>query len=106
MVDISNIGFQNNLKDNIIANIDKHVEIRYLKEIKKSRTYVTGLNDYFDKPDHFEKFIKKMQSKLATGLYVKEDDGKKHYGFNGDHRNSIKQILINELKIDEDKIKM
>lgn len=108
ITDISNINFElvvkpGNTSIGILTNLDKHVEIRFLKEKRTSRTYLIGLEDFVDEKQ-LDKVVKKMQTKLATGLKTGEVDGKKTFGFNGDHVKFMKKYLVDELKIPSDKI--
>ncbi len=124
-MNISGISIGNNSKSNnlsLIAEIDKHIEIRFLKEGRRNKTYVYGLGDYIeiaDKGDKADKvidkekekekellkFVEKLQKKLGTSVLWEEKDGKKYFGFGGDHVNTIKNIVISELKVPKDKIK-
>ena len=107
-MDISGITIGNNLKASnltVIAEIDKHIEIKFLKEGRRNKTYVYGLDGYIEEKKDLEKFIEKLQKKLGTSLIGEEKDGKKIYAFGGDHVNVIKTIVINDLKIPKDKVK-
>jgi hypothetical protein len=108
ITDISNINFElvvkpGNTSIGILTNLDKHVEIRFLKEKKTSRTYLIGLEDFIDEKQ-LDKVVKIIQTTLATGLTTKKVDGKKRFGFNGNHVNFMKKYLVEKLNIPLDKI--
>ena len=108
MVDITNTNFGQTLKETnsaVLTNIDKCIEIRYMKEKKKSFTYVAGLENFIEKEKDIEKFTSMLQKKLACGQKQKVENGKTSYGFNGDHIKNLKKIIMTELKVPEDKIK-
>lgn len=107
-MNISNLTIGNNAKSNslnAIAEIDKHIEIKFLKEGRRNKTYIYGLSDYIDGEKELQKCIEKLQKRLGTSLIEEEKDGKKFYGFGGDHVNILKKFAIDELKIPKDKIK-
>lgn len=107
-MNITNISIGNNLKSNdsnAIAEIDKHIEIKFLKEGRRNKTYIYGLSDYIENEKELKKCVEKIQKKLGTSVIEEEKDGKKYYGFGGDHVNVLKTYAINELKISKDKIK-
>lgn len=102
MVDINNIG---NTLDQF-RDIDSKITLRLIKEKKTSRTYIEGLEKFMSL-EEIAKLISKMKKQLGTGSVEKEiQENKKTikiYGFGGDHRETIKEELIN-LAIAEDKI--
>lgn len=118
-MDITSITIGNNSKStnlSLIAEIDKHIEIKFLKEGRRNKTYVYGLGDYIEsvnkdikngveKDKELNKFVEKLQKRLGTSVLWEEKDGKKYFGFGGDHVNVIKTIVINELKVPKDKVK-
>lgn len=106
-MDITNVvngGIVKQKDTNVFTEIDKHIELKFRKEKRSSRTYIYGLDDYIKKKENLEKFLKQTQQKLATNLTVKEIDGTTAYGFNGNHVNNITQILIEDLNIPKEKI--
>lgn len=110
-MDITNITIGNKSNSsNVIAEIDKHIEIRFLKEGRRNKTYVYGLIDYIggeekDKNKNLQKFVEKLQKRLGTSMLEEEKDGKKSYAFGGDHVNTIKTIVMSELKVPKEKVK-
>lgn len=109
-MNIANITIGNNTKSNdsnLIAEIDKHIEIRFLKEGRRNKTYIFGLCDYIEGGEkELKKCVEKLQKKLGTSLLEEEKDGKKYYGFGGDHVNTLKSYVINDLKVPKDKVKI
>jgi len=81
-------------QDNIITEIDKKIIIKYMKEIKTSRTYIYGLESYVKKED-ITNFIKTLQKSLGTSSLKKQDDNNNNiYGFAGDHIDTIYNYII------------
>ena len=103
MVDISSI--QKKDTNAVFADIDKIVTIRWLKEKKTSRTYVTGLQDFIS-TEEIKKIVKTLKEKLGTGAVEVKNDDKSEYGFQGDHKEKIKKFLIEQVCIPEKKIKV
>ena len=69
-MNIQNINIGNNLKENdndLINEIDKHVEIKYLKEGRRNKTYVYGLSDFIDEKVETDT-IGKLKKKLGTNI--------------------------------------
>ena len=108
-MNITNISIGNNSKSNdsnLIAEIDKHIEIKFIKEGRRNKTYIYGLGDYIEGGDkELIKYVEKLQKRLGTNLIKEEKDGKKFYAFGGDHVNVIKKYIIDDLKVSTDKIK-
>lgn len=108
-MNISNIIIGNNAKsnnNNLIAEIDKHIEIKFIKEGRRNKTYIYGLDDYIEDKKELKKCVEKLQKKMGTSLLEEEKDGKKCYGFGGDHVNTLKIFVINDLKVPKDKVKI
>lgn len=92
-------------KDDIaLLEIDKQVQIKFMKEKKTSRTYIIGLCDFLE-GDKLIKFVNGLKKRLGTGMVESEQNGKIVYGFQGDHRNTIEGIIVSELQIPKTKIK-
>lgn len=110
-MNVSELTIGNNLKSkdsNLMTEIDKHIEIKFLKEGRRNKTYIYGLSDYMtgdNKDTNLTKFVEKLKKKLGTSMVEEEKDGKKYFGFGGDHVDVIKNIIIADLKIPRDKIK-
>ncbi len=99
-MDISTLG----QKSNLFVQLDKHVTLKFLKEVKTSRTYIGGLGDFMTN-EQIEIFTKQLKKKLGAGMNTKLVNGKTEYGFQGNHIDSIKKILLSETEIPEEKIK-
>ena len=105
-MDVGNIEQKNNM----FVEIDKKITIKYLKEIKTNRTYVCGLSDFMsdEKINLFTKFLKKQ---LGAGMNIKKISNtnnmiKLEYGFQGNHLERIRNIILEETDISDDKIKV
>jgi hypothetical protein len=108
-MDISNLTIGSNAKSSnssLMAEIDKHIEIKFLKEGRRNKTYIYGLGDYVEGGEkELKKCIEKLQKKLGTSVLEEEKDNKKYYGFGGDHVNTLKTFVLNDLKVPKDKVK-
>lgn len=93
----------NNSKNVKIDNINNKVIVKYLKDKKSKRTFISGLH-HFMNPEEIKKFIVVLTKKLGAGMCTKEtDDGSFEYGFQGDHIEKIQTFLI-ENKIPKEAI--
>jgi translation initiation factor 1 (eIF-1/SUI1) len=94
-------------QQDILNLIDRRVKLRFMKEKKASRTYIEGLEKFFD-VETIKTLTKVIQKNLSTGYTCKTDDstGVIGHGYNGDHKERIKQLLITKYNIPEDKIIM
>lgn len=99
MVDINNMFSLNEQ----FEDLDKKITIKYLKEKRTSRTYIEGIENFVSEKD-IGTFCGKLKKQLGTGVITRDFNENKLYGFNGDHRQRIKDILINTAGIDESKI--
>lgn len=100
VVEISTLKTENT----ILNDIDKKITLKFFKEKKTSRTYIEGLEDFINQKEII-KLVTSLKKKLGTGMLEKDIDNKKVYGFQGDHRDRIRNILITEIKIAGDRIK-
>lgn len=102
MVDVNNIG---NTLDQF-KDVDRKITIRLIKEKRSMRSYIEGLEDFMTE-EQIEIFRNQLKKKLGTGSTEKElqENKRKYkiYGFNGDHRETLKLFLM-EKGIDEEKI--
>lgn len=97
-----NIGLEEESKT--IQEIDKKVVIKYYKLKNKAKTRVYGLEDFIDEKE-MEKIMKNVKKKLGCGGTFTEDENKiKNIEFQGDQRDNIKEILISNTNISEEKI--
>lgn len=102
----SNIKNIDDEKTKVYFEIDKKIKLKFLKEKRTTRTYISGLEHFFT-AEEIEKLTNSLKKKLATGIIKKNKEDSENefeYGFNGDHINRIKNILINDLNIESDKI--
>lgn len=111
--------FQDDCKDKIkkylvtkFPDIEKYVDdiviIKYNKE-KVDGTYVCKLYDYVEE-DEIRQFIKYVQKDLDVKLLEKKisklSDISCEYGFQGDHRDTIKKYIMANTSIPEKKIRV
>lgn len=98
----------NNLEQqNILDEYDKKVILKFKKIKNKNKTYVYGIDKILIEKDKLENFLKKIKKKLGCGGILGIDEEKNTYiEFMGDHRDKIKNILIEENIISGDKIEM
>jgi translation initiation factor 1 (eIF-1/SUI1) len=94
-------------QEDLLNLIDRRIKLRFLKEKKASRTYIEGLDKFFE-PTFIKEMVKKIQKKLSTGYNSNSDEAGNiiSHGFNGDHKERLKKILIEEYNIPSDKIIM
>jgi translation initiation factor 1 (eIF-1/SUI1) len=94
-------------QQNIFNELDKKVILKYKRVKNKNKTYVYGLEKMITDKDKMEDFLKKIKKKLGCGGIQGVDEEKNNYvEFMGDHRIKIKDILVEEKIITEDKIEM
>jgi translation initiation factor 1 (eIF-1/SUI1) len=94
-------------QQNILNEFDKRVILRYKRVKNKNKTYVYGIDKLLVEKDKLEDFLKKIKKKLGCGGILGVDEEKNNYvEFMGDHRDKIKNILVEEKIITEDKIEM
>ena len=92
-------------QQNILNEFDKKVIIKYKKVKNKNKTYVYGLDKIITEKSKLEDFLKKIKKKLGCGGVFDVDEEKNNFiEFMGDHRTKIKEILVEEKVISEDKI--
>ena len=100
-MDVSTLG----QKSDLFAQIDKRVTIKFLREVKTNRTYIGGLSGFMTN-EQISVFTKKLKKTLGAGMNPKTTaDGKIEYGFQGNHIDRIKEIILSDTNIPEDKIK-
>ena len=79
----------------ILKQIDKKLVIKYMKEIKTSRTYIYGLYNYIKTKEDTKEFLKKIKKALGTSVVEKiDEDNNIIYGFAGDHTKYIYDYII------------
>ena len=94
---------QNNNIDSL-QNLNKLITLRYIKDGKASRTYIDGLELFFDNDNTLNKLLKDIQKRLSTGYFKNKETN--NHGFNGDHRLNISKLLTNNYDIPKNKIKV
>lgn len=91
---------------NVLNLIDYRIKLRFIKEKRTSRTYIEGLDKFFD-IDSIKSMMNTIKKTLSTGYYTNtETKGIILHGFNGDHKERIKKILVENYNISIDKIIM
>ena len=96
-----NIGV--NVKEDKI--IDKTIIMTLIKDKRATRTIVSGLCFYMS-DEKIKSFIKNIKKKLGTECIEINDEISTKYGFRGDHRKTIKEILVNTENIPNKNIKI
>jgi hypothetical protein len=89
-------------KQDLLSQLDKKIIIKYHKEGRNSRTYVSGLDYYFNAVKQNE-FIKTLKKKLGTSAIKIIIDNSTVHGFGGDHVNTLYDYFVKI--IPKDKIK-
>lgn len=85
--------------------VDKYVTLQFFKEKRTTRTYIVGLEEFMDN-EKIKAFVHDVKKKLGTAIFEKMDEKKVlSYGFNGDHRTKITELLIAS-GINKDRIKI
>ncbi len=95
------------MDENILYEIDKHIRLRFLKEGRASRTYIEGLEGFFT-DEQVKTIASSIKKTLSTGYLCKTDENGVivAHGYNGDHIERIKKILIEKYNVPNDKIKL
>lgn len=89
-----------------IESINNKVEIKYVNvKGKHYGTFVRGLH-HFMKSNEIDQFVLLLKKKLGAGMSAREFDDETEYGFQGDHKDRIKQMLVASNKIKESEIVM
>jgi hypothetical protein len=107
--------------DSILNEIDKRIKLRFIKEKRTSRTYIEGIEKFFDE-EKIKEIMQQIKKKLSTSYFKRTDEeleedskSKKNttqktkggdiaHGFSGDHKERIRTILVDTYKIPEEKI--
>ncbi len=97
-MDISSLGNVSR-----ITSINNKVEVRHLKVKQHLRTYVSGLENFMNN-DEKDQFVLTLKKKLGAGMEIKETETGKEYGFQGDHKDRIKQLIIESQKVKKEEI--
>ncbi len=96
----------NILNTDNLEQLDKKIIIKYKKIRGKNKTCIYGLEKIIN-GDKLNDFLKNIKKKLACGGVITEDDDKVYMiEFMGDHRIKIKNIIIEEKLLAENKIEL
>ncbi len=82
--------------------IEKEQQIVRIKAERRRHKYVTIIEGLDLPKDMMKRLLKDLKSKLACGGTYKEG----YILLQGDHRRKVKDILVNEWGIEEDKIEL
>jgi translation initiation factor 1 (eIF-1/SUI1) len=91
---------------NVLEELDKKLIIKFKRFKGKNKTFIYGLENILDS-QKLDVFLRKIKKKLGCGGVLTEDEDKiKMIEFMGDHRLKIKEIILDDKLIDENKIEM
>ena len=92
--------------DKLLDEYDRKITIRFKKIKGKNKTCIYGLEKVLDN-NKISDFLKKIKKRLGCGGVQSEDDDKnKMIEFMGDHREILKEIIIEENIMSKDKIEL
>jgi translation initiation factor 1 (eIF-1/SUI1) len=77
---------------NILKSIDRNLSIKYIKNGRNSRTYLTGIKSYITENDKLEEFVKKLKKQLGAGGLIDKEENV--VSFQGDHTYKIYEYII------------
>ncbi len=78
--------------NNILKSIDRNLSIKYIKNGRNSRTYLTGIKSYITENDKLEDFVKKLKKQLGAGGLIDKEENV--VSFQGDHTHKIYEYII------------
>jgi len=78
----------------LLKQIDRKLTLKFMKEIKTSRTYIFGLDNYIKVKEERNDFIKCLKKSLGTSVIEKEAEFGQAYGFAGDHVKYICEYIV------------
>lgn len=84
-----------------INNINSKIKIKYIKDGRSKRTYITGLHHFLTE-DEIKNLIVVLKKKIGAGVDEKIMDNVKEYGFQGDHERKMKGYIIENTKLTSD----
>lgn len=91
---------------NVLEGLDQKITIKFKKFKGKNKTYIYGLESLLDN-QKLDDFLRKIKKKLGCGGVLTEDEDKiQMIEFMGDHRLKIKEIILEDKLIEENKIEM
>jgi len=77
---------------NILQSIDRNLSIKYIKNGRNSRTYLSGIKSYIIENDKLEDFVKKLKKQLGSGGLIDKEENV--VSFQGDHTHKIYEYII------------
>ena len=77
---------------NILQSIDRNLSIKYIKNGRNSRTYLSGIKSYIIENDKLEDFVKKLKKQLGAGGLIDKEENV--VSFQGDHTHKIYEYII------------
>ena len=88
-----------------LADIDSKIVLKFVKEGRRSKTYISGLELFLQKKADREKLCQDLRKVLGAGSNIVTDENdKEKYGFQGDHIERIKKFLMTKHNIPREKI--
>jgi translation initiation factor 1 (eIF-1/SUI1) len=78
--------------NNILKSIDRNLSIKYIKNGRNSRTYLTGIKSYITEDDKLEDFVKKLKKQLGAGGLINKEENV--VSFMGDHTRKIYEYIV------------
>jgi translation initiation factor 1 (eIF-1/SUI1) len=78
--------------NNILQSIDRNLSIKYIKNGRNSRTYLSGIKSYITDNDKLDDFVKKLKKQLGAGGLIDKEENV--VSFQGDHTHKIYQYII------------
>lgn len=97
-MDISTLGNASKF-----GSINNKVEVRHLKVKNHLRTFIGGLHNFMS-DEELKQFMLMLKKKLGAGMEAKETETGTEYGFQGDHKDRIKQMILESNKVKRDEI--
>lgn len=82
--------------------INRNLSIKYIKNGRNSRTYITGIKSYIKENDKLEDFVKILKKRLGAGGLI--DKVENVVSFQGDHTHSIYEFIIQKNICPKDEI--
>jgi translation initiation factor 1 (eIF-1/SUI1) len=72
--------------------INRSLSIKYIKNGKNARTYLSGIKSYITESDKLENFVKILKKKLGAGGLIDKEENV--VSFTGDHTHVIYEYII------------
>lgn len=95
----------NDFTNDILEDIDnKKIHLRIQKRnARKCITFIHGICEIYDK-EKLKSILKELKKQLSCNGSITQSDEEIVMKFSGDHRDDIKEYLLNKLNIDETNI--